>query len=123
MENEMGYIVAKGPEGLDEVLSDLLDKSKIDPIMKAKPHYILYELGNQKSLVKMDMSDWPILFWYYDLLGRPATSVVKDAIARFLWEKAGEREWYLKEKVAQEKQEAYAQWYNDVFDGKNSREG
>lgn len=80
---------AQGPEGLTYVLDDLLDQSLKDAAFAAAPHYVLYELGSQKSLIKVDMSMKPYQFWYCDLLGRPATKVVKETIARFLWEKCG----------------------------------
>ena len=95
MENRelsLQYVTAQGPDGLTEVLSDFLDKAKTDPDFAATGHYILYQLGNQKSLIKVDMSQEPYQFWYNDLLGRPATKLVKDTIARFLWDKCGERE-------------------------------
>ena len=131
MESEMGYIVATGPEGLEAVLGELLDKSKTDPKLKERAHYILYELGNQKSLIKIDLNEWPVVFWHYDLLGRPATSVVKDVLARFAWDKCGEKEWYFKEKGGTEfyfkdqgvtEEHAYSEWRQEVFEGKNERD-
>ena len=91
------YIVAQGPDGLSSVLSDILTKALSDSHFAATPHYILYQLKNQKSLIKADMSEKPFQFWYYDLLGRPAPNNVKETIARFLWEKCGEKEQYLQE--------------------------
>jgi hypothetical protein len=89
------YTAAEGPEGLDQVLDLFLQKSKSDPQFAAQEHYILYQLSEQKSLIKIDMSQQPFLFWYYDLNGRPATEAVKKVIANFLWEKGGEKERYL----------------------------
>lgn len=89
------YTLAEGPEGLDQVLDAFLAKTKSDAKFAAEEHYILYQLNEQKSLIKVDMSQQPFLFWYYDLNGRPATEVVKTIIARFLWEKGGEKERYL----------------------------
>ncbi|MFZ2315987.1 MAG: hypothetical protein WAW86_10085 [Gammaproteobacteria bacterium] len=85
------YIKAEGPDGLRSALDNLL-------INQASPsQYILYQLGNQQSLIKVDLSTKPFQFWYYDLLGRPATRIVKETLARFAWEKGGEQEWYLQE--------------------------
>lgn len=91
------YIIAEGPEGLDRVLTELLEKSKADPIFASQEHYVMYQLGNQKSLIKVDTNQTPFKFWYYDLMGRPATIIVKEAIARFLWDKCGLREEYFQE--------------------------
>jgi hypothetical protein len=118
MQNEMGYIVAKGPEGLTAVLDDLLAQSKADPGVKEKDHYILFELGSQKSLIKMDMTVTPFLFWHYDLLGRPATATIKEVLARFAWEKCGQKESYLKEHKLAEDDETYLEWRLKVFEGK-----
>lgn len=88
------YVLANGPEGLAKVLEGFLERCQQDPEFKAKEHYILYQLGNQRSLIKTDMSEQPFHFWYYDLLGRPATKAVKETIGRFLWEQGGEKERY-----------------------------
>lgn len=114
---EKEYIVAKGPEKLEQVLDDLLEKSKQDSAIKSRAHYILYELGKQKSIIKVDMSEWPVVFWHYDLLGRPATSTVKDVIARFAWEKCGEREWYFKENSLTE--DAFSHWRQQIFEARD----
>jgi|GEM_PF-3211336 len=131
MENEMGYILAKGPEGLQGVLGEVLNKTTADPAFKAQPHYILYEIGNQKSLIKMDFKQWPVVFWYYDLLGRSATSNVKEVLAKFAWEQCGEKEWfyhqqggmaaYLKEAGVSE-ESAFLEWREKIFEGKMAAE-
>lgn len=91
------YDIAEGPDGLMSVLEGLLAKANQDPAFIAQDHFILYQLGNQKSIIKVDMTQTPYHFIYNDLLGRPATNVVKDTIVRFLWERCGEEERYLKE--------------------------
>lgn len=91
------HIIAEGPESLMQVLTELLEKSKSDHAFARKDHFILYQLGNQKSLILVDSSELPFQFWHYDLMGRPATVAVKDTIKRFLWEKCGERESVLQE--------------------------
>lgn len=93
------YIPANGPEGLKEVLDSLLVRANADPDFAAAQHYILYTLGSQKSLIRVDTSKQPFYFWYYDLLGRPITRNVKEIIAQFLWEKCGEKERYYREIV------------------------
>ncbi|OGT64188.1 MAG: hypothetical protein A3J38_02305 [Gammaproteobacteria bacterium RIFCSPHIGHO2_12_FULL_45_9] len=87
------YRVVDGPEGLASALTDLFEQSKNDPVFAAEGHYLLYQLGQQKSLIKVDMSVQPFQFWYYDLLGRPATAAVKETVASFLLDKASEREY------------------------------
>lgn len=94
------HIIAEGPDGLMTVLNDFLEKSEHDPDFSKQDHYILYQLNQQKALIKVDMAQKPFHFWYYDLLGRPATKAVKETIGRFLWEKCGERENYLTELAA-----------------------
>jgi len=89
------YILAEGPEGLSQVLDGLL--IKYEQGAKDVPYYVLYKLGGQQSLIKVDISKKPFQFWYCDLLGRPATRTVKETIARFLWEKCGEKERYAEE--------------------------
>lgn len=91
------YERADGPDGLKTTLEHLHSQALQDPSFAERDHFILYELGDQKSLIKIDMQQMPYHFTYDDLLGRPATNVVKDTIARFLWEKCGEKERYLKE--------------------------
>lgn len=90
-------VIAEGPDGLTAVLNDFLEKSKSDRLFAEDEHFILYQLGNQKSLIKVDTSQIPFRFVYNDLMGRPATIVVKEVIARFLWEKCGEKERYIHE--------------------------
>ena len=97
MDREMipeGCIIAEGPAGLASVLDEMLTKTKADTGFAREEHYILYRLGDQKSLIKVDTNQLPFIFYYSDMLGRPATKAVKDTIARFLWEKCGEKEKY-----------------------------
>lgn len=91
------YEVAEGPDGLMSVLEGLQAKASQDPAFISQDHFILYQLGSQKSIINVDMTQTPYHFTYNDLLGRPATNAVKETIARFLWEKCGEKERYLKE--------------------------
>lgn len=86
------HIVANGPEGLEKVLGDLLAKTKDDTGFSKKDHYILYQLGSQKALIRVSTKEIPFKFWHFDLMGRPATVAIKETIARFIWEKCGERE-------------------------------
>jgi hypothetical protein len=90
------YILAIGPEGLRNVLDVLLETSQRDPVFAANEHYILYQLRDQRSIIKVDTSKQPFQFWYNDLLGRPMTRLVEETIALFLWEKCGVKERYLK---------------------------
>lgn len=88
------YLNAEGPEGLSLALNELLEKSKKDPFFAKKEHYVLYQLGQQKSLIKIDTTKMPFRFWHYDLMGRPMTNVVKEVISNFLWEKCGGKSSY-----------------------------
>lgn len=89
------FVMADGPHGLMKVLENLLHQSEQDEAFRAQEHYIMYQLKDQRSLIKVDMSERPFQFWYYDLMGRPATTAVKEVIAEFLWEKCGEKQRYL----------------------------
>lgn len=91
------HTVADGPDGLMAVLESFLHQAEQDAEFRAKQHYIMYRLKDQKSLIKVDLSERPYQFWYYDLLGRPATKAVKDIVAAFLWDKCGEKERYIQE--------------------------
>ncbi|MBA3661664.1 MAG: hypothetical protein H0W64_08055 [Gammaproteobacteria bacterium] len=91
------YIIANGPEGLKEVLQALFEKASNDPDFATVDHFVLYELGDQRSLIKVDTAKEPYQFWYNDLLGRPATKIVRETIADFLWEKFGDGEISLKD--------------------------
>lgn len=91
------YVVAEGPDGLRQQLDAFLLQAQNDPQFAAEQHYILYQLGQQKALIKVDMGETPFQFWYYDLLGRPITRPIKETISQFLWERCGERERYIKE--------------------------
>ncbi len=84
--------VADGPEGLKEVLASLHRQALQDAEFRAKEHYILYRLKDQKALLKFDLSQQPYQCWFYDLLGRPATNAVKEIVAEFIWEATGEKE-------------------------------
>lgn len=97
MDHSDDYIIAEGPQGLDNVLTELLQKSQHDPLFAKAEHYVLYQLGSQKSLIKIDTTQHPFRFWHCDLMGRPATQAVKETIAKFLWEKCGEKERYSQE--------------------------
>lgn len=96
MEGEGGlklqYELAEGPEGLWNELMKLLERSEVDPSFVAKDHYIMYVLGGQRSLIKVEMTKKPFEFWYCDAQGRPPTKAVRETIAEFLWEKGGEKE-------------------------------
>lgn len=83
------YIIAEGPEGLRRVLDDLLARSTSDSTFATQEHFVMYQLGNQKSLIKVDTDRAPFEFWHYDLMGRPATMAVRDTIKQFLFEKWG----------------------------------
>jgi hypothetical protein len=96
------YDIADGPRGLRDLLDGYLARAQNDRNFANVGHYILYQLGDQRSLIRVDTSDVPFHFRYCDLLGRPATKAVKDTIARFLWEKCGEKERYMKELSARE---------------------
>jgi len=83
------YIIAEGPAGLRQVLEDLYAKTTSDPVFATEEHFVLYQLGNQKSLIKVDTGKTPFDFWHYDLLGRPATAPVKETLKQFMFEKWG----------------------------------
>ena len=89
------YTTAEGPEALTRELDLLLEESKKNTEFADKDHFILYQFGAQKSWIKINTKTMPFHFEYQDMLGRPATNAVKEIIARFLWEKCGEKERYM----------------------------
>lgn len=90
--NHPEMTIAEGPQGLKEVLAALRERALQDADFRSREHYIMYRLKDQKSLFKVDLSQQPYQFWFYDLLGRPATNAVKDTVAEFIWESASENE-------------------------------
>ncbi|HTM63808.1 MAG TPA: hypothetical protein VL360_04845 [Gammaproteobacteria bacterium] len=88
------YTTANGPQGLMDVLESLRLQADQDAEFRAREHYILYCFNEQKSFIKVDMSEQPFQFWYSDVNGRPATNAVKETIAEFLWERCGEKDRY-----------------------------
>ena len=90
-------IIAQGLQDLEHVLDQLLEKREHEPDFANEEIFILYKLGNQQSLIKIDMQEKPFQFWYCDLMGRPATKSLKETIYNFLWEKCGGKDQYLQE--------------------------
>ena len=94
-------IPAEGPEGLMRVLEELLAKVR-SASLETKEFVVLYQLGKQRSIIKVDFNQEPCHFWYQDTLGRPITKAVENTIAEFIWTKCGERERFLKEMSSKE---------------------
>lgn len=86
------FEVAEGSEGLWSALEKLLSRCQEDPSLANQDHYIMYVLGGQRSLIQVNMSEQPFEFWFCDKYGRPPTKAVKETIARFVWQKGGEKE-------------------------------
>lgn len=82
------YEVANGPDGLRTLLDTLWERAQQAP----REFMILYQVGEQKSLIKVDATKLPFEFFYHDLMGRPPTNAVKTIIGTFLWERCGEKE-------------------------------
>jgi hypothetical protein len=97
------YDIAQGPAGLKNILDTYLVSLQNDSHFAEATHYILYQMGDQQALIRVDMSTSPFHFKYCDLFGRPATKSVKETIAKFLWDNCGEKERYLKELEARER--------------------
>lgn len=72
------YEIAEGPEALAALLDKLLEKYHQKNDSSENEYYILYKIGEQRSLIKVDISTMPFYFWFYDLLARPPTSSVKE---------------------------------------------
>jgi len=90
------YVCVEGSDGLMKVLDQFLDEYRQGKALDT-PRYVLYQLGSQRSLIRVDIDQLPFRFWYCDLLGRPATITVKRTIAAFLLDKCGEKERLAKE--------------------------
>lgn len=91
MQTPESYIIAEGPEGLTKILEELLEKTKQDPGFAKQEHHVLYQLGSQKSMIRIDTDQTPFKFWCYDLMGRPITLPMKEVLTRFLWKHWGEK--------------------------------
>lgn len=89
-EERIDYEVANGPDGLRALLDELWERAQQTP----GEFMILYQVGEQKSLIKVDARKQPFEFWYHDLMGRSPTNAVKTIIGTFLWERCGEKERY-----------------------------
>ncbi len=79
--------MAEGPEGLQKALSEIYVQSQVDPQFAASVHFIHYQFGQQKSLIKVAP---PFYILHYNLLGRPATEIVKKTILDFISQKCSE---------------------------------
>lgn len=64
-------------------------------LKNTKTYYILFHMGAQQSLIRVDVGSPHFYFWYYDLLGRPMTKAVKQALAEFLWEHNGQKQAFI----------------------------
>lgn len=90
------YDIAEGPDGLKALLDSYFERAQNDSAFKAEPHFIVFHHGNQESVIKVDMTESPCLFWYYDMLGRAITPSVREVMARFLWDRCGESKRFAK---------------------------
>lgn len=75
------YYRAIGSQELEQVLATLLENAQRDLHFAKKIHTILYEFGQQRSLIKVDFHQRKA--WYNDLLGRPAPLIIKDAFSKY----------------------------------------
>ncbi len=91
------YEIAEGPDGLRSLLDAYYTKAQTDEAFAEIGHYILYTFGEQRSLIRVDTSTMPFEFRYCDLMGRPITKLVRETIAKFMWETCGEKERCMKE--------------------------
>lgn len=92
MDNIKNYVRAEGPEGLKKVLEDLFVQATQDPVFAKQEHYVLYQLGGLKSMMRVDTDQAPFKFWCHDLMGRPMTLPMREVLMNFLWEHWGESE-------------------------------
>ena len=83
-----------GSKELTRLLCDYLEWSRQDQSFANNDHHILYRCGDQASLIRVETRAIPFSLYYCDLSGRPAPRVVKEAVARFLWDRCGEKEKY-----------------------------
>jgi hypothetical protein len=80
----MAYHIAKGQEALETKIKELWEKSQTDAAVKKEPQDILYNLGQQFALIKVDFSKDPIKFWHDDFaFDRAAIMPIKNAILNF----------------------------------------
>lgn len=81
------YQIARGPEGLHQVLTNLFTQSRrAANSPSAQSQYVLYQLGQQEALLRFDLSHPLPQCWHYDLQGRPAAQGLINVIAKSFWE-------------------------------------
>jgi hypothetical protein len=77
--------IARGQDGLEEALKQILADSKTEGATKSAQYDILFLHGNLSSLLRVDMSKATPKFWYNDFVfGRSAPRPVKDAIVNII---------------------------------------
>lgn len=76
---------AEGPDNLSRALDAVYEKNHT-----TEDNYILYRMGSQLSLLRVDLSQKPCHIWYCDSDHRPATSSVLKVIEAFLENKFGQ---------------------------------
>jgi hypothetical protein len=83
--NKPDYIEASGQQGLRDVLDALQHLVTNDAEYRSKQHLIKYRFGDRTSILKVDMSEKPYQFWYFNLdMRRALEGADKNVIADFL---------------------------------------
>lgn len=86
MTHPTDYTVAEGLDGLQHTLVDLIDHARRGSLGDNQTQYVLYRLGQQQSLLRIDLNTAPMQLWFYDLDGRPASSGLVSALGKVFWE-------------------------------------
>jgi hypothetical protein len=79
-------IKAHGPDELIQSLEGLYERANRDARFAAQPHYVLFQIGQQSSLLRFDIHKRKV--YHFNIDGYAATAPVKVAVQQFL-EKAG----------------------------------
>lgn len=99
------HTVVAGPEALKAALVRLWEACQNSPEIAKQDHYLLYQRGNQQSVLKIELNKKPFQFWYCDRDGRPMMPLMKRELANFTWENGVSKEKY---------QHDYAQFMNVI---------
>ena len=83
------YITVHGIPALAAQLDAIHREAQTNPVSRPEPVFILYESLQQKSMIKVDLSQKPYLIGYDDQMGRPMPSAIKEVFAQFLTNSCG----------------------------------
>lgn len=110
MKPSYDYIPVQGLDHLSETLEMLYFKIKANPTLSSEDKYVLFQLGNQKSLLRITFAEEMPHFAYFDLFERPMTKNIKTVLINFLQKNA-----VLPKDFLTKSEEEQIEWLNATF--------